>query len=343
MQMTCKLPDHAAAVEALLEGFVRCCQLCIEAGLAPPDPMDTRVEYRLEGYGQEDWKLPQNVIRDGWGDCEDMAGWRAGGYRATGEDPNARVVVVKTGESKLHAVVERGDGALEDVCRELRDRKRNVMLGGGGVSKTGSGGSGGGGGSGNPPPAAPPPGGTPTSSNPNYVQKHERINATSDFYNRMLKEHPSTQGLYDAMDIRAQRGESGPITATFGKPKSTAVYNSPEEADAAGIDPNTGQRYTATYSPQIDPNDPSTWPPFNPSDPSTWPYYGYDPSQMYGGGYYGGGFGGGFGGGMEPPPWTGYGYEGADPYAGGFPWETPPYPDELNPLTEWRAEADGDW
>ena len=128
MKMTCTLPDHAAAVEALLEGFVRACQVIIESGLAPLDPRDADVRYQLEGPGEEDWKLPQNVIRDGWGDCEDLAGWRAAGLRVSGEDPMAKVVVVKTGVGKLHAVVQRGDGAIDDPSRELHMR-RKAMLG----------------------------------------------------------------------------------------------------------------------------------------------------------------------------------------------------------------------
>lgn len=121
--MTCNLPDHAAAVNALLEGFVRVCQLVIESGLAPPDPLQANVQYKLEPPGQEDWKLPQNVIRDGWGDCEDMAGWRAGGLRATGQDPDARAEVRRTGPHKLHCVVVRSDGSVEDPSHELWQRQ----------------------------------------------------------------------------------------------------------------------------------------------------------------------------------------------------------------------------
>lgn len=125
MRMTCELPDHAAAVEALLEGFVRAALVIIGAGLAPPDPRQAKVVYKLEPPGEEDWKLPHNVVRDGWGDCEDIAGWRAAGLRFTGEDPGARVIVVKTGkdkatgQEKLHAVVERSDGTIDDVCKEM--------------------------------------------------------------------------------------------------------------------------------------------------------------------------------------------------------------------------------
>ena len=141
MRMTCDLPDHARVVEALLEGFVRACQVIVESELAPPDPRGSGVKYKLEPPGEEDWKLPHNVMRDGWGDCEDIAGWRAGGLRATGEDPDATVVVVKTGARKLHAVVKRGDGEMEDPCKEMwlnqpegRARVKQALLGAGTAS-----------------------------------------------------------------------------------------------------------------------------------------------------------------------------------------------------------------
>lgn len=128
MKMTCTLPDHAAVVEALLEGFVLACRVCIEAGLAPLDPSDTNVRYQMEPPGQEDWVLPQNVMRAGWGDCEDLAGWRAAGMRISGRDPGARVVVVQTGKGKLHAVVQCSDGSISDPSLELRTRQ--AMMGG---------------------------------------------------------------------------------------------------------------------------------------------------------------------------------------------------------------------
>ena len=123
MKMTCNMPDHAAVVDAMLEGFVRACQVIVESGLAPPDPAETNVRYQLEGKGEEDWKLPQNVMRDGWGDCEDLAAWRAAGLRSTGEDPGARCVVTETGPHKLHAVVQRSDGSIDDPSRELYQRQ----------------------------------------------------------------------------------------------------------------------------------------------------------------------------------------------------------------------------
>jgi len=125
MKIYSKLPDHAELVNRVLDGFVQASQLLVEAGLVPPDPLDVPgIEYRMEPPGEEDWKLAVNVIRDGWGDCEDLAMWRAGGMRATGQDPGAKVVVVQTGEHKLQAVVQLSDGSLSDPSKDLWRRQR---------------------------------------------------------------------------------------------------------------------------------------------------------------------------------------------------------------------------
>jgi hypothetical protein len=130
MQMTCKMPDHARVVDAMLDGFVQACEVIIASGLAPPDPLDVPgIRYQLEPPGSEDWKLPMNVIRDGWGDCEDLAGWRAAGLRVTGRDPGARCIVVKTGDHKLHAVTMLSDGSISDPSRDLYMRQRDTVVG----------------------------------------------------------------------------------------------------------------------------------------------------------------------------------------------------------------------
>ena len=133
MKITSNIPDHARCVEAVLTGFVACARLLIEADLIPPFPHDVvGVNYRLEAPGEEDWKLPFGVITDGWGDCEDLAIWLCAGLHATGEDPDARCIIVQTGRNKLHCVVQRGDGTIEDPSVALmtpQDLKRYTDAG----------------------------------------------------------------------------------------------------------------------------------------------------------------------------------------------------------------------
>ncbi len=123
MIATLELPDNAAAIEAALEGLVNVDMLLIETGTVPPYPHHAGVIYQLEPIGEEDWKLAHNVIRDGWGDCEDLAAWVVAGLRVTGEDPGAFVALVQTGEAKLHAVVRRSDGSIDDPSADLRPKK----------------------------------------------------------------------------------------------------------------------------------------------------------------------------------------------------------------------------
>ena len=67
MKIYSTLPDHAAALEAVMEGFVLAALLLIEKGVVPPFPHDAGVRYQREPDGEEDWKLPHLVMRDGWG------------------------------------------------------------------------------------------------------------------------------------------------------------------------------------------------------------------------------------------------------------------------------------
>jgi hypothetical protein len=119
--MTSDIPDHAIALEAVLEGFVQCAIILIASGAVPPFPHDACVRYQQEPTGEEDWALPHKVMAQGWGDCEDLAIWTAAGHRVTGSDPSARVIVVRTGASKLHAVVQRADG-IQDPSYELKGK-----------------------------------------------------------------------------------------------------------------------------------------------------------------------------------------------------------------------------
>lgn len=119
MQITANLPDNPQLLEGMLEGLVNAAAAEIAAGLVPPYPEDAGVKYVEEKAGAEKWKLPHEVMSDGQGDCEDLASWECAGMRVTGEDPGARVRLIKTGPRKLHAVVMRSDGAISDVCARL--------------------------------------------------------------------------------------------------------------------------------------------------------------------------------------------------------------------------------
>src|SRR3954468_13551338 len=111
MRITATLPDHGAIITAVMEGFVCAAQLEIEAGIVPPSPLLVQsLKFIDEPAGQEDWLLPHQVMKAGGGDCEDLAFWHCAGLRATGQDPGATCVLVQTGVSRLHCVVQTSDG-----------------------------------------------------------------------------------------------------------------------------------------------------------------------------------------------------------------------------------------
>lgn len=75
------------------------------------------VSYRDEP--RDVWRHAIDVSTEGWGDCEDLAAYRAAELRFSGEDDAARVAVYQSGPGRYHAVVARGDGSIEDPSKVL--------------------------------------------------------------------------------------------------------------------------------------------------------------------------------------------------------------------------------
>lgn len=311
MRMTSELPDHGAVLEAVLDGFVDAAMIIIGAGLAPLYPHLANVQYREESAGQEDWKLPNRVVQDGWGDCEDLCIWLAAGLRLSGEDESAECRVVQTGRRRLHCVVQRSDGEMQDPSYELKVKQ--VMLGADhrGPKQSSPGG-----------PVNPnlPPAYDPNNPDNRLVAENRhwdqgqgaghgmRAPEGSIAYESRRKyfdTHPQQQAIQQAADIRETYGETAQYTG--GKPVSTALYSSPDEAYAAGINPDTGVRYTVMeWAQEQGAQDPNAW--GDPNDP--WGQGQY-PQAPWGGGYgsdygYGGdfGYGYGYGGWMNQPLYT---------------------------------------
>jgi hypothetical protein len=65
------------------------------------------------------WRHAVDVLGEKWGDCEDLAAYRAAELRVSGEDPDAAVTVYQSGPGRYHAVVARSGGVLEDPSRAL--------------------------------------------------------------------------------------------------------------------------------------------------------------------------------------------------------------------------------
>lgn len=88
------------------------------------------VRYRAEPLGSERWRDVSAVLREGHGDCEDLACWRAAelGER---EGIEARPVFRsrrRGGLTVYHVVVVLPDGTIEDPSRRLGMGRRPSPL-----------------------------------------------------------------------------------------------------------------------------------------------------------------------------------------------------------------------
>jgi hypothetical protein len=108
---TIHVPTSAVFYEAAIEGLTRMNEEILAAADFPP-LYQSGVGYRKEA--EDTWRHADDVYCSGWGDCEDLASWRAAELRLSGEDPSARVYVYRSGPLRFHAVVARGNGRIED-------------------------------------------------------------------------------------------------------------------------------------------------------------------------------------------------------------------------------------
>lgn len=127
------VPPIPEALEAVAEGLVLLDEFYLahadERGIELPPLYQSGIVYRREPRGREWWESAADllgIVADRSGDCEDLAAFRAAELRYfDGED--AIVRVVRTARGTFHAVVERGDGEIEDPSRILvwLERERN--------------------------------------------------------------------------------------------------------------------------------------------------------------------------------------------------------------------------
>jgi len=106
----------AEEIECLLEGLVRLDLSQLRRGLAPPI-YASRVRYRREAPGREDWQSASRANRARFGDCEDLAAWCAASYRLAGVYALAIVKEVRPGLK--HCLTLLPDGRIEDPSKRL--------------------------------------------------------------------------------------------------------------------------------------------------------------------------------------------------------------------------------
>ena len=103
-------------LEALLEGLVRMDLVQLRRGMVPP-LYQSGVRYRREPRKREDWQTAAETYARRYGDCEDLAAYRAADLRLAGIE--ARAIVYQAAPGLKHVVVEYPDGRREDPSKRL--------------------------------------------------------------------------------------------------------------------------------------------------------------------------------------------------------------------------------
>lgn len=117
MKVSFNIPASRATLAAALEGLTATNYCLLVKSKRAPSLYGSGVRYRREPRGREHWQTVPEVLRAGYGDCEDLAAYRAAELRVAGIP--ARADVIRTGPKTFHAVVMYPDGSIEDPSRKL--------------------------------------------------------------------------------------------------------------------------------------------------------------------------------------------------------------------------------
>lgn len=102
----------------LLESFVNINRIILRENNIPP-LYKAGVVYRREER-TEIWKDASRVLRDGFGDCEDLSAWRVAELRNNGKEATPYIRYrMEEGRYIYHVMVMRHGEALEDPSRIL--------------------------------------------------------------------------------------------------------------------------------------------------------------------------------------------------------------------------------
>lgn len=116
-------PDDVLLSFLMLKGMIE--GLC-KANVAwlrikgAPGIYESGVRYKPE-MKAEDWLTIPFIIKRGYGDCEDLAAWRAAELRVKGiaAKPDIRARKMPNGAWRAHAIVRLPDGSVEDPSAKL--------------------------------------------------------------------------------------------------------------------------------------------------------------------------------------------------------------------------------
>ena len=122
MRVQVAIPEahvDAPVLDAALEATTRLNEAMLRKGEVPTfdDGLKEGIRWQPEPPGAEHFDHAREVLKRGWGDCDDLAPWHAASLRHTGEDPEAKAIVRKSGPHRWHAIVQRHDGSIEDPSK----------------------------------------------------------------------------------------------------------------------------------------------------------------------------------------------------------------------------------
>lgn len=142
MRIKLAIPDALvtpAVIEAALEATTLANEQAIARGEVPSvrDAIADGVRWRPEPFlDGEHFDLLDQVIKRGWGDCDDLAPALTADLRASGEDPGARTRIYQTGKDRYHAVTETSDGEILDPSKWAgMGRGKVAGVGGGAITR----------------------------------------------------------------------------------------------------------------------------------------------------------------------------------------------------------------
>lgn len=122
MRVNVAIPEaHVSkpVLDAALESVTRLNEQMLEKGTPTfQDALRKQgIKWKPEPPGQEHFDHAGIVAHRGHGDCDDLAPWEAASLRHTGTDPGAKAIVVRSGPSMWHALVEHSDGSHSDPSK----------------------------------------------------------------------------------------------------------------------------------------------------------------------------------------------------------------------------------
>lgn len=112
---------YEGVLTAMLEALVMADVAYLQVHPMTPPLYASGVRYQREPIEQEKWLSIGRVRAQGWGDCEDLAAWRAAELRRAGVQAKAVFIsrVMPSGMRIYHILVLHPSGVVEDPSRVL--------------------------------------------------------------------------------------------------------------------------------------------------------------------------------------------------------------------------------